>query len=260
MKDLKSLNRFFVKYRGRLLAGIVFVALANLLNIFPAQLTRDAIDFVLRNKKSFDALSNDVNHQQLFYNSVIKNIAWLGFLILLSVFARGVFLFLMRQTIIVMSRHIEYDQKNEIYNHYQQLDMSFYARNNTGDLMNRISEDVSRVRMYAGPAIMYTINMAVMVAMVVWAMMRISPTLCLYVLMPLPVMVLLIYFIQNNINKKGELVQQKLSTLSSKVQETFSGIRIVKSFSKEKLSFACVGAIDCYVFSVYHAVDWHQHN
>lgn len=218
-----------------MVAGILFVITGNLLNIFPAQLTRKAVDFVLHGKFFYDITSANPGQQSLIYNAIIIMVAWLGFLILLAVLIRGVFLFFMRQTLIVMSRHIEYDQKNEIYNHYQQLDAGFYSRNSTGDLMNRISEDVSRVRMYTGPAIMYTINIAVMFIMVMIAMISISLKLTLYVAMPLPVMVFLIYFIENKINRKGERVQEELSGIATIVQETFSGIRIVKSFAKEKL-------------------------
>lgn len=235
MQHLKSLNKYFLKYRGRLIAGIVFVVVGNLLNIFPAQLTRKAIDFVLQGKFFYEMASPNLQQHQFIYKAIIIMVAWIGILILLTVLVRGVFLFLMRQTIIVMSRHIEFDQKNEIYNHYQQLDAGFYSRNSTGDLMNRISEDVSRVRMYTGPAIMYTINIGVMFIMVMWAMISISPMLTLYVAMPLPLMVLLIYFIQDKINRKSEMVQRQLSNVATMVQETFSGIRIVKSFARENL-------------------------
>ena len=145
----------------------------------------------------------------------------------------GIFLFLTRQTIIIMSRLIEYDLKNEIYDKYQRLSMSFYKRNNTGDLMNRISEDVGKVRMYLGPAIMYTINVAVLIVMVVSFMIKISPLLTLYVLIPLPLMSILVYKVSSLINKKSEVTQVQQSKLSTFVQETFSGIRVLKAYNRE---------------------------
>ncbi|MEQ9305423.1 MAG: ABC transporter ATP-binding protein, partial [Marinoscillum sp.] len=151
-----------------------------------------------------------------------------------SALLRGVFLFFMRQTIIVMSRHIEYDLKNEIYEHYQTLPLSFYRRNNTGDLMARISEDVSQVRMYIGPAFMFGINLLTLFLMVIPYMISINPTLTLYSLLPLPVLSLSIYFVSNIINKRSTEIQESLSGLSTYVQEAFSGIRVIKAFVREE--------------------------
>src|SRR5690606_23764886 len=145
---------------------------------------------------------------------------------------KGVFMFFMRQTIIVMSRHIESDLKNEIYEHYQKLQPSFFKLNSTGDLMNRISEDVSRVRMYVGPAIMYLINFTILIALVIYSMLNASVTLTLFVLLPLPILAISVYLINNYILKKSELVQQQLSRITTFVQETFSGIRILKSYNR----------------------------
>jgi ATP-binding cassette subfamily B protein len=145
---------------------------------------------------------------------------------------KGFFMYLMRQTIIVMSRLIEYDLKNEVFDKYQRLHMAFYKRNNTGDLMNRISEDVSRVRMYIGPAIMYTINLIVLFVMVIFTMINVNPTLTLYVLTPLPILSVLIYWVSREINVRSEHVQAKLSDLSSFVQEAFSGIRVIKAYNR----------------------------
>src|SRR5690606_30700769 len=155
-------------------------------------------------------------------------------LVLLMALLKGVFTFFTRQTIIVMSRLIEYDLKNEIYQHYQELSMSFYKSNNTGDIMNRISEDVSKVRMYLGPGIMYTINLLVLFILVVSVMFSINVRLSLFSLAPLPLLSILIYIVSNKINKKSERVQRQLSALTTISQETFSGIRIIKSFVKEK--------------------------
>jgi len=220
MSDLLTLNRFFVKYRGRLALGLVFVLFANYFGLLPAQITRKAIDFI----------STGTHHN---YSDSAKTLTLYALGIFGVVFLRGVLLFLMRQTIIVMSRHIEFDMKNEIYDQYQKLDMHFYSKANTGDLMNRISEDVSRVRMYTGPAIMYLVNITVMIIVVFIAMMNISPGLTLVVIFPLPILVILIYYVQKIINTKSEKVQVALSELSTNVQESFAGIRIVKSFSKE---------------------------
>jgi len=157
-----------------------------------------------------------------------------GLLVLLMALLKGIFMFFMRQTIIVMSRLIEYDMKNEIFQHYQVLDSSFYSHNNTGDLMNRISEDVSRVRMYLGPAIMYTINLVVMFILVIAAMISVNTTLTLYVLIPLPILVFVVYYVHDIINKRSEQVQEKLSDMSTFVQESFSGIRVLKAYAREE--------------------------
>jgi ATP-binding cassette subfamily B protein len=169
---------------------------------------------------------------------VIQSVTYTALLFALLILAltilRGIFLFLMRQTLIVMSRLIEYDLKNEIFAHYQQLSLSFYRRNNTGDLMNRISEDVSRVRMYLGPAVMYTINISILVILVIISMLSVSPKLTLYVLIPLPVLTISIYFVSEIMNRRSEEVQKQQSGLSTFVQEAVSGIRVLKSFVREK--------------------------
>lgn len=213
--------------------GILFVAISNLFGILPAQLIRHALDVVASNIDTYRLFSGSAM-QNDFYDLITFNIFLFGAMVLLMALLKGIFMFMMRQTIIVMSRHIEYDLKNEIYEQYQKLSMSFYSINNTGDLMNRISEDVSRVRMYIGPAIMYTINLTVMFLLVITAMFSVNSKLAIYVLTPLPFMVFLIYYVHDIINKKSERVQEKLSGLSTFVQETFSGIRVLKSFVREK--------------------------
>ena len=233
MNSLSHLNKFFFKYRSRLLLGVLFVTISNLFGIFPAQLTRNALDVVAANINNYK-LFNGFDLQHDFYDLISFNILIFGVLVLTMALLKGVFMFLMRQTIIVMSRLIEYDMKNEIFDHYQKLDLSFYNRNNTGDLMNRISEDVGRVRMYVGPAIMYTINLVVMFILVIWAMVRVNPRLALYVLLPLPILTFIVYYVHDLINRKSEQVQAQLSTLSTFVQETFSGIRVVKAFTREQ--------------------------
>ncbi len=232
MKDLKSINKYFVKYKWRLLMGVVFVTVSNLFGILPAQITRNALDVVVGNidaVKLFDGTGIRI--------ILLKNLSFTVFLfgciLILMAILKGVFMFLMRQTIIVMSRLVEYDQKNEIYHQYQSLGFEFYSKENTGDLMNRISEDVGRVRMYVGPAVMYTINLIVMFTLIIWSMVNVNARLALWVLLPIPIITFIVYKVQDHISKRSELVQEKLSEISVFIQEVFSGIRVVKSFSRE---------------------------
>ena len=232
MRSLRYLNKYFYKYRVRLLWGMLFIALANILMVYPAVLMRKGVDYAIARYKETQAAApgaalpaeDDVTMQLLAYSGLIIGLVLMG----------GFFMFLMRQTIIVMSRLIEYDLKNDIYAHYQKLDISFYKRNNTGDLMNRISEDVSRVRMYIGPAIMYLVNTFVTVATVFFFMTNVNWKLTLYVLAPLPILSIAIYYVSDLINKKSSAVQAQLSRLSTSAQETFSGIRVLKAFSRER--------------------------
>ncbi|MXV52494.1 ATP-binding cassette domain-containing protein [Pedobacter sp. HMF7647] len=232
MKDLAYLNKFLIKYKWRLIPGIFFVIISNIFAVLPAQVIRVAFDLVKENISIY-MLFNGFDRQELVYRIFGYSLMLFGLTVLLLSLLRGLFLFFMRQTIILMSRHIEYDLKNEIYSHYQQLSMAFFRRNNTGDLMNRVTEDVSRVRMYLGPGIMYTINTVVLSVMIIFAMITVNIKLAVYCLLPLPLLVLAIYFVNSIINRRSEMIQQQLSALSSLVQETFSGIRIVKSFVRE---------------------------
>lgn len=228
MKELITLKRFFVKYKTRLLLGTLFVAAANLFGIIPAQLIRKAVDSVA----AFQS-SNNIASGNLMLENAGKQLLYLTGLIIFFTLLKGVLMFFMRQTLIVMSRWIEFDQKNEIYDHYQKLGNRFYHSESTGDMVNRISEDVSRVRMFTGPALMYSVNLTVMFIMVIIAMMQVNAKLALYVAVPLPLMSFLIYFIHEIIHRKSENVQIKLSGMASQTQEYFSGIRILKSFSGE---------------------------
>ena len=233
VKELQHLNKYFYKYKSYLFFGLIFVILSTIFQILPAQLVRYALDLVAANistYKSFEGL----DLQDIFRNSIDRSIVLYGVLILLIALLRGFFLFLVRQTIIVMSRHIEYDLKNEIFDHYQSLPLSFYRQNNTGDLIARISEDVSKVRMYIGPAIMYGLNMLILALILLPVMFSISVKLTLYALIPLPILSLSIYFVNNIINKRSEEIQESLSDLSTFVQEAFSGIRVLKSFAREQ--------------------------
>lgn len=232
MKELSHLNKYLIKYKHYLLLGLLFVVISNFFQIIPAQLVRQALDLV------WDSLKIHGNYKgttlQEVYEQIIDNsILIYGIVILAMALLRGLFLFLVRQTLIVMSRHIEFDLKNEIYMHYQSLPLSFYRRNNTGDLLARISEDVSKVRMYLGPAIMYGLSMITLFLMLIPIMLSISVKLTLYALIPLPLLSLSIYFVNNLINKRSEEIQRSLSGLSTFVQEAFSGIRVIKSFARE---------------------------
>ena len=232
MKNLAYLNKFFYKYRWRLLPGIIFVIISNLFAVLPAKVIRLAFDLANENISIF-RLFNGFERQDMLNQIFNYSLLLFGGIVLMLALLRGIFLFFMRQTIILMSRHVEYDLKNEIYRHYQQLSMSFYRRNNTGDLMNRVTEDVSRVRMYIGPAIMYTINTVVLFLLIIWAMVSVNLKLAIFSLLPLPILGITIYYVNTMINLRSEKIQQQLSNLSSFVQETFSGIRVIKAYVRE---------------------------
>lgn len=247
MKHLVTLNKYFWKYRYRFLLGIIFIVVSNYFRILAPQLTGYVVDAVERHLPGYKARQTTINHDPLvqwlidyaesakfsFGNKVALCMIILMVLALLG----GVFMFLMRQTIIVMSRHIEFDQKNEVYNHYQLLDTNFYKRHSTGDLMNRMAEDVSRVRMYTGPALMYFINLAATIWFCVYYMWNKNSQLTLYVLSPLPLLAITIYYVNTIINKKSERIQALLSDLTTGAQESYSGIRVIKSFIQEKAMY-----------------------
>jgi ATP-binding cassette subfamily B multidrug efflux pump len=237
VKELRYLNKYFVKYKSYLLLGIVFVILSTIFQILPAPLVRYALDLVAENLSVYESLEG-LQLQEVFKRVIDQSIVFYGALILIIALLRGFFLFLVRQTLIIMSRHIEYDLKNEIFDHYQSLPLSFYRKNNTGDLMARISEDVNKVRLYIGPAIMYGLNMVILGLILIPVMFSISVKLTLYALIPLPVLSLSIYFVNNLINKRSEEIQESLSDLSTFVQEAFSGIRVIKSYAREMDSLA----------------------
>jgi ATP-binding cassette subfamily B multidrug efflux pump len=232
MKSLAYLNKFFLKYRWRLVPGILFVVISNIFGVLPAQVIRVAFNLVSENIQIYHLYSG-FERQQIIYDIFGSSLLLFGALVLLLALLRGLFLFFMRQTIILMSRHIEYDLKNEIYAHYQKLSLAFYRRHNTGDLMNRVTEDVSRVRMYLGPGIMYAINTIVLFILTVYAMMSVNMRLAFFSLLPMPVLVLSIYYVNNLINLRSEKIQERLSSLSSFVQENISGIRVIKSYVRE---------------------------
>jgi ATP-binding cassette subfamily B protein len=237
MKELRYLNKYLLKYKWHLIFGTVFVIISNAFQILPGPLVRHSIDLIVDNIQIYEAF-HDLDLQTSFFQVFAFAILIYAALILLMALLRGVFLYFVRQTLIVMSRHIEYDLKNEIFEHYQTLPLSFYRRNNTGDLMNRISEDVSRVRMYLGPAIMYGITLATLFLMLIPFMIRISPTLTWYALSPLPLLSLSIFLVNNTMERRSEEIQRSQSKLSTFVQEAFSGIRVLKSFNREHESVA----------------------
>lgn len=232
MKSLAYLNKFLYKYRWRLIPGILFVIISNVFLVLPAKVIRIAFDLVTENIGVYHLFSG-FDRQAVIYQIFGYSLLLFGIIVLVLALLRGLFLFFMRQTIILMSRHIEYDLKNEIYNHYQLLSLAFYRRNSTGDLMNRVTEDVSRVRMYLGPGIMYTINTVVLFIMTICIMLTVNVRLAIFSILPMPILVLTIYYVNNIIHFRSEKIQQRLSALSSFVQENFSGIRVIKSYVRE---------------------------
>lgn len=232
MKDLAYLNKYFLKYKWRLIPGVIFVIISNYFGILPAKVIREAFDLVKENIDLYK-LYNGFDNQQSIYNVFGKSLLYFGALVLILALIRGIFLFLMRQSIILISRYIEYDLKNEIYQHYQALDFSFFRKNNTGDLMNRATEDVNQVRNYLGPAIMYAINTVTLSIMIIYAMYDVNATLATYALLPIPIIMVIIMFINKVINQRSTRIQAQLSKLSNFVQETFSGIRVIKTYTQE---------------------------
>ena len=272
MKSLFSLNPMIWNYRGRLFLGVVFIAFTNVFAVWAPSMIGEGVNALNEANRDFLVPLNDgVTFDELSSNEVRipDNLTWLGTLVgadvapdqapssrqdvldlvvwiglaqaglfLLAYFIKGVFSFLTRQTVIVMSRLVEYDLKAAIYDHYQVLDTTFYKAHDTGDLMNRISEDVSNVRMYLGPAIMYSLNLMVLVSLVVGVMLYIDPVLTAFALLPLPLMSAGIYFISANIHRKSDAKQQAQSAVSSFVQQHIAGMRVLKSFHREKAAAA----------------------
>jgi ATP-binding cassette subfamily B protein len=264
MKALGHLNKYLLHYKWLLILGTLFIVVSNVFAIYAPRLIREAFDLITASIEVYT--SGTVSNYSIDMPPTVawifdalgiakekyagingldelgELIAFLSLLLaglyLLASLLKGVFLFFQRQTIIIMSRLIEYDLKNEIFDHYQSLDVAFYRRNNTGDLMNRISEDVSKVRMYLGPAIMYAINLVVLSSMAIYAMVSVNLELTLYVLLPLPILSVSIYYVSAMINERSERVQRQQSNLSTMVQEAFSGIRVIKAFNREKSSQA----------------------
>ncbi len=247
MKHLKTLNKYFWKYRVRFISGIFFIILTNYFAKHAPQITGYIFD-ILQQNLGVHGIKNKTTSYDPFVTwfigktthfdiSFTGKVALYSVTILIFALLSGFFLFLMRQTIIVMSRHIEFDQKNEVFTHYLKLDLNFYKTHSTGDLMNRISEDVSRVRMYTGPAVMYFVNLTFRISFCLFYMFRKDWELSLYVLSPLPVLALTIYLVNTVIHKKSERIQSLLSDLTTNAQESYSGIRVIKSYVQESAMF-----------------------
>jgi ATP-binding cassette subfamily B protein len=233
LKSLYTLKSYFFKYKKYLFLGFVFILLSNVFSIVIPPIVRESIDGIVlllkenKNPIYFDSIPR-------FFQTTSRIALFAGLLIVASALLKGVFMYFMRQTLIVMSRYIEFDLKNTIFQHYQKLGQSFYSKNYTGDLMNRISDDVSKVRDFAGPAIMYTLNLFCMITMVVSLMFYVNAKITLFVLIPLPILAFTIYRVSDAMNRQSDLIQQKLSKITSYVQETFSGIHVVKSYATER--------------------------
>lgn len=231
MKNLQHLNKYFYKYRVRFGLGILFVALSNYFGVLIPQKIREALDFVqdkILAYKSAEASLQEGLYAELGEALLLFAAVVIGFSIL-----KGIFMYFMRQTIIVMSRLIEYDLRKEIFTHMEMMDLAYFKRNKTGDFMSRISEDVSKVRMYIGPAVLYGINLVTLFSLTIYAMFKVSVTLSLYTLIPLPLLSLTIYYVSSKINFRSSLIQKQLSQLTSTAQEVYSGIRVIKSYVKE---------------------------
>ena len=227
MKELKRLNKFLLKYKGKLLLGLVITVVSRVFSLVTPRLVGDSMT-TIENYLNLESVSPDELKEILLLNII--------FIVGASLIS-GFFTFLMRQTIINVSRYIEFDVKNEIFSHYQSLDQVFYKKNRTGDLMNRISEDVSKVRMYYGPVLMYGTNAIVLFIVIISYMFSVAPKLTIYSLIPLPILSIFIYKISDLINKKSTKVQESLSDLSTYSQESFSGISVLKSFNIQDLIF-----------------------
>lgn len=233
MRELRYINQYFIKYKWHLILGFIFVALANYFRVLQPQTIRQALDLVYENISLYQ-LYDGFEAQGQIFGEIGRSLLIFGILVLILALIMGVFMYYMRQTIIVMSRLIEYDMRKEIYAHYQDLDLGFFRRNMTGDLMARITEDVNKVRMYIGPAALYGINLFTLFVMVIYSMFSVNVELSLYCLLPLPLLSLSIYFVSSVIHRKSTVIQQQLSKLNSISQETFSGIRVIKSYTQEK--------------------------
>lgn len=231
MKQLFTLNHYFLKYKYHFMLGLVFVTGSNYFGVLIPQKIRQALDLIQGKIESFKGLSDTARSsmfEELTSALIIFSVTVVGFMIL-----KGILMFYMRQTIIVMSRLIEYDMRKEIFNHLTRLDQTFFKTQKTGDIMSRISEDVSKVRNYLGPGVLYAVNMITLFVMTIYAMLQVDVTLTIFALLPLPLLSVSIYYVSNLINTKSTAIQQQLSVLTSTAQETYSGIRVIKSYVKE---------------------------
>ncbi|MBK7475670.1 MAG: ABC transporter ATP-binding protein [Haliscomenobacter sp.] len=232
MKHLSYLNKYFFRYRKLVLLGFLFVFLSNYFRVLQPQTIREALDLVIDNLQMY-RLYQGSSLERVFFRMLGQQLLYFGVLVVILAIFMGLFMFFMRQTIIVMSRLIEYDLRKEIYLHYQKLDLAFYKRNNTGDLMARVTEDVNKVRMYLGPAVLYGVNLVSLFILVISAMLSVNVELTVYCLLPLPLLSISIYYVSNLINERSEVIQQQIARLNSIAQEVYSGIRVVKAYVQE---------------------------
>lgn len=233
MKHLAVLNKYFLRYKWRFLLGLICTVVSIVFSVFQPIMVRQIFDLLAQNLNNYHLIS-DTSLKTIFHADFSKVLAFYGVMLLVFALLSGFFLYLQRQSLIVMSRHIEFDLKNEIYQHYQMLDLNFFKMHRTGDLMSRITEDVSRVRMYVGPAIMYATRTIFMLVIVVYLMIDVNPLLTLYTLSPLPFLALIIYYVNHIIHRKSEKIQAQLSNITSIAQESYSGIRVIKSYVQEE--------------------------
>lgn len=232
MKHLKYLTKFFWTYRGRILLGVLFVGAANWFRVWQPQIIREALDIAVERVEFYKNNGGIAAHPEAL-GDLGRQIAWFGGAIIVLALLMGISMFFMRQTIIVVSRLVEYDMRKEIFAHYEKLDLAFFKRNSTGDMMSRVSEDVSKVRMFLGPTILYGLDLIFLFVLAISSMLRVSVELTVWSLLPLPFLSISIYWVSTLINRRSEKIQQQLAVLTSTTQEVYSGIRVVKSYVQE---------------------------
>ena len=242
MHNLAYLNRYFLRYRWRVLAGVAFVSLSNYFRVLQPQVIREALDLVVENLGFYRSVSDFPAAREALFDSLGQTLLLFGGTVVALALLMGLFMYLMRQTIIVVSRLIEYDLRRDIYAQYQRLSRGFYKRNKTGDLMSRVTEDVNKVRMYLGPAVLYGVNLVSTFVFVVYAMLQVNVELTLYSLAPLPILSITIYYVSDLINRRSTVIAQQIAKLNSTAQEVYSGIRVVKSYTQEKSLARVFGA------------------
>lgn len=233
MKELLTLNKYIWRYKWHFLLGIGFVFFSNYFRVWQPQVIREALDMVLNQVSEYQTLT-DPERKEAMFDSISHQLLKYGLTVLGLALSMGILMYFMRQTVVVMSRLIEYDMRKDIFGHYEKLDTAFYKSHKTGDLMSRITEDVSKVRMYLGPGLLYGINLLSLFILVIGSMFAVSTKLSLYVLIPLPLLSISIYLVSDIINKRSTIIQEQLSQLTSISQEVFSGIRVIKSYVQEK--------------------------
>ncbi len=234
MRHLRTLHKYIWHYKWYLLLGILFVSTSNIFRILQPKMIGAALD-QLMDKMRFYGIARDMSNADLLISDISSSLVYFALIVLSLAIMMGIFMYFMRQTIIVMSRLVERDLRRDIFSHYEALHLGFFRKNNTGDLMARITEDVSKVRMYLGPAILYSINLSTLVIFAIGSMLSVNKMLTLYTLLPLPILSYSIYYVSSIINKKSEKIQTKLAELNSYAQETYSGIRVIKSYGKNLL-------------------------